>query len=217
MNHYIPDPATEAEWVIAAFLDALAADPATSPHVPRLRAELDSWFARYEEKYLNELVDEAARHALRQSITVLMAYRHCRDTIPTQTLLATLQRCFVEPLRERVRSATAQMLDEAADPFGAIVNIAKLRERSVFGHAFRFETRRDDDHGCYMDVMRCLWHSFFVAEGCAELTAIFCAVDGNWIEAIDPARHGVHFERATTLGTGGSLCPFHFFRVKRIA
>ena len=33
-----------------------------------------------------------------------------------------------------------------------------------------------------------------------------------WIEAIDPARHGFRFDRDTTIGHGGTYCPFHFSR-----
>ncbi|WP_218021638.1 L-2-amino-thiazoline-4-carboxylic acid hydrolase [Nocardia acidivorans] len=36
--------------------------------------------------------------------------------------------------------------------------------------------------------------------------------NGNWIDAIDPDTHHMRFERATTLGTGGTHCPFHFDR-----
>jgi L-2-amino-thiazoline-4-carboxylic acid hydrolase len=212
---YIPDPASEAEWAITAFLDALAAESTTAPAIGQLRNQLAADFAQQSEQYRDWLTDEAARHALRQGAAVLSAYRLFGEIVPKPTLLRILQSCFVEPLREAVRSATAHALDNAPDPFAEIVGIAKLRERSVFGGGFQFEKRRDDDAACYLDVVRCLWHRFFVAEGCPELTAIFCAFDHNWIDAIDPARHGVSFERAVTLGTGGALCPFHFFRVRR--
>jgi len=215
MRDYIPDPVSEAEWTIAAFLDALEGEAETSPLVRQLRNELDAQYVSYESKYHSWLPDEAARYALRQAVAVLSAYRLCEKVVSKPRLLAILRRCFVEPLREAVRSATARQLDASQDPFAEIVGIAKLRERSVFGGSFQFEQRRDDNQACYLDVVRCLWHSVFVAEGCPELTPIFCAFDNNWIEAIDPDKHGVRFERAVTLGTGGSLCPFHFFRLRR--
>jgi hypothetical protein len=213
MPAYIPDPASESEWTIAAFLEALAAHPATSPLLSQLKDSLDGQFVHYEQKYHHWLPDDGARYALRQGVAVLSAYRLYSRTLSAPTLLAVLRQCFVEPLREAVRSATARALNGARDPFAEIVAIAKLRERSVFGGGFQFEKSRDDDRACYMDVVRCLWHRFFAAEAYPELTAIFCAFDNNWIEAIDPNQHGVRFERATTLGTGGHLCPFHFFRV----
>jgi L-2-amino-thiazoline-4-carboxylic acid hydrolase len=214
MSNYIPDPVLEAEWAIQAFVAALAAEDAAAALVDQLRSQLDTQFARYEREYQPWLLDDAARYALRQGVAVLTAYRLYQQTIAAPELLRMLRRCFVEPLRETVCSSTARMLDEAQDPFAEIVNVAKLREQRVFGRSFQFEKPRDDDKACYLDVVRCLWHSFFVSEGCPELTQIFCAFDDNWISAIDPDRHGVRFERALTLGTGGSLCPFHFFRVQ---
>jgi hypothetical protein len=215
MLTYLPDPASEADWAINAFLGALGAEPATAPLLERLRGRLDADFVRYEAKYCAWLPDEAARHALRQGIAVLTAYHTYQSTLARPALLLILQRCFVEPLRQTIRDATAHMLDQAEDPFTAIVAVAKLRQHRVFGRAFQFENPRDDQRACYLDVLRCLWHAFFAAEGCPELTAILCAFDHNWIGAIAPERHGVRFERALTLGTGGMLCPFHFFRVSR--
>ena len=52
------------------------------------------------------------------------------------------------------------------------------------------------------------------ASSAAELTPVMCAFDKAWIEAIDPARHGFRFDRATTIGHGGSHCPFHFSRTR---
>lgn len=46
------------------------------------------------------------------------------------------------------------------------------------------------------------------------MTPVMCAFDKAWIEAIDPARHGFRFDRATTIGYGGSHCPFHFTRTR---
>jgi len=93
------------------------------------------------------------------------------------------------------------------------VSVSKSRERHFFGQSFTFERPCDDDRAYFLDVARCLWQSFFVAEGAPELTPLFCEFDANWIDAIDPDRHGVRFSRPTTLGHGGPLCPFHFYRV----
>lgn len=160
-------------------------------------------------------MDEQAKHQLRQSAIVLAAYRHLRDAVRQQELLGLLRAAFTEPLRDAVRAGTAQALEQSDDPFVTMVGISKVREKHSHGEGFVFERPRDDDRAYYLDVTRCLWHSFFVAEGCPELTAIFCAFDEVWIGAIEPGRHELRFERATTLGTGGSLCPFHFFRVER--
>ncbi|GAB4583797.1 L-2-amino-thiazoline-4-carboxylic acid hydrolase [Nocardia sp. IFM 10818] len=44
-------------------------------------------------------------------------------------------------------------------------------------------------------------------------TPVLCEFDANRIGAIEPERHGFRFERTTTIGVGGSHCPFHFDRV----
>jgi hypothetical protein len=215
MQEYIPDVAAESAWVIQAFLDALERnlpDPTLMQELHRrLQGDTETLAARYK----GWLVDEQAKHQLRQSAVVLAAYRHLRGALPDQELLGLLRAAFTEPLRSAVRAGTAQALDQADDPFVTLVGISRLREEYFHGASFAFERPRDDDRAYYLDVTRCLWHSFFVAEGCPELTAIFCAFDEAWIGAIEPRRHGVRFERATTLGQGGGLCPFHFFRVQR--
>lgn len=55
----------------------------------------------------------------------------------------------------------------------------------------------------------------FARAGVPELTGVLCEFDRNWFEAIEPERHGFRFERTTTLGHGGTHCPFHFHRLRR--
>jgi hypothetical protein len=215
MQTYVPDVAAESAWVIQAFLDALARSLPDPTLMQELRARLDDDCAALASRYRHWLVDEQAGHQLRQGAVVLVAYRHLRRVVPDQELVGLLRAAFTEPLRAVVRGGTAQALDQSTDPFATLVSISKLREEHVHGASFVFERPRNDERAYYLDVTRCLWHSFFVAEGCPELTAIFCAFDEAWIGAIEPGRHGLQFERATTLGQGGSLCPFHFFRVER--
>ena len=118
-------------------------------------------------------------------------------------------------MRDYVQKASAQMLDNAPDPFKAMTEISKSRERSTFGAGFTFEYECDDDHAYLVNVKRCFYHNFFAANGAAELTPIFCDFDANWITAIDPVRHGFRFVRPTTIGYGGTMCPFHFYRIER--
>jgi hypothetical protein len=64
-----------------------------------------------------------------------------------------------------------------------------------------------------LEWRKCFWHDFFVAIGHLELTTVLCEFDRNWFDVISPERHGFRFERKTTLGYGGTHCPFHFLRV----
>ncbi|MES4907153.1 MULTISPECIES: L-2-amino-thiazoline-4-carboxylic acid hydrolase [unclassified Streptomyces] len=75
-----------------------------------------------------------------------------------------------------------------------------------------FQRPADDDQRYLVDIHRCFCHHVFTANSAAELTPVMCAFGGNWIEAIDPERHGFRFDRATTIGQGGTTCPFHFTR-----
>jgi len=104
------------------------------------------------------------------------------------------------------------MLDSAPDPFEAMVTLAKSRETQAFGVGFSFRHPIDDDSRFYEDVHRCFYHDVLLANAAPELTPVMCAFDRNWIDAIDPGRHGFRFERTSTIGTGGSHCPFHFTR-----
>ena len=163
------------------------------------------------------MLDDQALYHLKSGAIVLAAYRVLQPAMPRDELLELLRDALVGPLRDTIRQSTAGWLDQAPDSYAALVGVAKARERDFFGRAFTFERPRDDDQGYFLDITRCLWHSFFAAEGTPELTTVFCAFDANWIDAIDVDRHGVRFSRPTTLGHGGPLCPFHFYRVATAA
>ncbi|MFF5259484.1 L-2-amino-thiazoline-4-carboxylic acid hydrolase [Actinomadura viridis] len=83
--------------------------------------------------------------------------------------------------------------------------VSKSREEHAFGEGFTFRRPVDDDRRYFLDVHRCFYHDVLVANSAPELTPVLCAFDGNWIEAI-------RFERTTTIGLGGTHCPFHFTR-----
>ncbi len=212
-NEYIPDPKTETESVIQGFLQVVGqrlGDPTRAQHLIRV---IKTHAATLEGAHQDWALDEQARYHLTSGAVVLAAYRALQPTMPQDEALALLRAARVEPLRDTIRQGTTGWLDHAPDPYAALVSVAKSRERHFFGQSFTFERPRDDDRAYFLDVARCLWHSFFVAEGAPELTPLFCAFDANWIDAIDPDRHGVRFSRPTTLGHGGRLCPFHFYRV----
>jgi uncharacterized protein YdhG (YjbR/CyaY superfamily) len=103
-------------------------------------------------------------------------------------------------------------LDEASDPFAAIVALTRDRERQAFGAGFVFTHPDDDEDHFTSQVERCFFRDVLGANGAGKLTPIFCAFDANWIDAIDPDRDGFGFERPTTIGGGGPNCPFRFRR-----
>jgi hypothetical protein len=160
------------------------------------------------------VVDQASRANVRQAALVLASYR-ALSTVPADQLREALANAYSAPFRQFVLASTRHLLDSAEDPFAAIVGFSKQREGSFFGPSFTFDHRQDDRFAYLVDVRRCVWHAFFVANGAPELTPVFCRFDADWIDAIDPAVHGFRFERPTTLGYGGDCCRFWFIRTER--
>lgn len=79
--------------------------------------------------------------------------------------------------------------------------------KSGFGSdaGFRHVIRRADSKCYQMDVTACPYMKYCNAEGCGELTRIFCDIDVYAYGYLD----GITFERTETLGTGGEKCDFH--------
>lgn len=215
-DEYIPDPAAENEWIIRAFLDTIRQRVADSVPVQQLVEAIQVQQRALEDAYQDWIVDEQAKYNLKTGAIVLATYRFLQRQIPQDELLADIHEAFTSPLRDIVHASTAHMLDNSPDPFRSMVETSKARETHFFGKSFKFEHPRDDENAYYVDITHCLWHSFFVANGTPELTPIFCDFDTNWINAIDPSRHYLCFGRDTTLGYGGTLCPFHFYRLQSL-
>ena len=67
------------------------------------------------------------------------------------------------------------------------------------------------DSKCYqMDVTACPYVKYCNADGCGELTRIFCDIDIYAYGHLD----GITFERSQTLGTGGEKCDFLLYSAK---
>ena len=199
-----------ARAVVRAFLEAIA-DRAGG--APSLVEAVDAERGRLELAHRGWIVDEAAEANLHMLAAVLATYRVLAGTMPRDRLVTLVRECFAGQFRDVVRDGTARWLDAADDPFGAMVNLSKAREQHSFGAGFQFEHERDDAQAYVLNVRGCFYHNFFAANGAPELTPVFCDFDLGWIEAIDPSRHGLRFERPTTIGHGGEMCPFRFFRV----
>ena len=158
------------------------------------------------------IIDDPSRFSLRMTVALVAAYEALQPRLGRDEATAVIQAAFTEPLGPAVRAGTRAMLDAAPDPFRAMVELCKSRERDAFGAAFTFRRPADDGQRYYLDVHRCFYHDVLTASSAAELTPVMCAFDKAWIEAIDPVRHSFRFYRATTIGHGGGCCPFHFTR-----
>ena len=209
---YIPDPDRDTTALVDDFFGHIAITLRQHSLPSDL---LDAMRARHEELEADNahlIVDEPARYNLRMTLALVAAYQFLRPRLGRDGAIAAVQAAFIEPLGNAVHEATRAMLDAAPDPFAAMVALTKSREELAFGQGFTFRRPADDDRRYLLDVHRCFYHDVLVAHSVPELTPAMCAFDGNWIEAIDPDRHGFRFERVTTIGLGGTHCPFHFHR-----
>ncbi|MEV0363665.1 L-2-amino-thiazoline-4-carboxylic acid hydrolase [Nocardia fusca] len=211
-GEYVPEPERDTALIV----DGLFADLARFARehgyhgdpIPELHARL----IELEAADAARVIDEPARYNLRMTLALIVGYRFLLPFVGATASSAVVRRAFVEPVGEAVRESTRMLLDTAADPFAVMVATVRAREEHAFGRGFVFEHPVDDDTSYHSDVRHCFYYEVLVAHDAAELAPTMCEFDTNWITAIDPDRHGFRFERATTIGRGGTHCPFHFDR-----
>jgi hypothetical protein len=211
-SSYTPDPGTETQYVLDGFVASLVelVHPPDGGSV--LAQRVTSRAAALEQLYGDLARDELSRHNLRYACWVLAAYEALAE-VDAADAIDLLRRAFLESGRF-VREKTREWLDQSSDAFRDIVLISKSREQLQLGDGFVFERERDDEQAYLLNIRRCFWNDCFAAMGHAELTRVLCEFDRNWFSVIDPAHHGLRFERETTLGWGGTHCPFHFWRTR---
>lgn len=209
---YVPDPERDTAVLIDGFFGHIAAALREHALPESLVAAMRARHEELETANAHMLVDEPARYNLRMTLALVAAYELLSPRLGRRAAADTVRAAFIEPLGEALRESTRAMLDAAPDPFTAMVALSKSREEHAFGKGFTFRRSADDDRRYLLDVHRCFYHEVLVANSAPELTPAMCAFDGNWIEAIDPDKDGFRFERATTIGLGGTHCPFHFTR-----
>ncbi len=179
---------------------------------PGLERTVRDGQAEVEERYAGWVEDEQSRFHLRFAALALAGYRALLDFAPRGEALGLIREALISPSRPWVLEGTRQALDHAPDPYAVLTSISKDKEASFCGRTFAFERPQDDEHAYLLNTTRCFWHRFAEANGATELMPVFCDFDTNWMEAVDPERHGFRFERPTTLGYGGDTCRFWFIR-----
>lgn len=209
-DHYVPDPESETNALIDAFFEHLRAQGVSDEMLAAVRARHTELVAANQHL----VVDELARHNIRTTLVAAAAYELLRPDLGQDKAIKAVEAAIVEPMAPFVQKGTRAMLDNAPDPYQAMVDMAKSRETESFGVGFEFRHTADDGARFHQDIHRCHYHDVLVANDMPELTPALCAFDRNWIDAIDPDRHGFRFDRPTTIGLGGAYCPFHFSRVR---
>ncbi|MFI7694824.1 L-2-amino-thiazoline-4-carboxylic acid hydrolase [Nonomuraea sp. NPDC049655] len=209
---YVPAPDRDTTLLLDAFYDHLAA----LLHERALPGDLVSAMrarqSELEAAQQSLIVDEPARHNLRMTLALVAAYALLLPRLGREAAVAVVRASFIEPLGDALQEGTQAVLDNAPDAFAAMVELSRSREEYAFGKGFVFDRTVEDDERYHLDVHRCFYHDVLVANSVPELTPVMCAFDINWIESIAPDRHGFRFDRRTTIGTGGTHCPFHFSR-----
>ena len=77
-----------------------------------------------------------------------------------------------------------------------------------------FLEREVDNRDKYLvNVKKCFYHNFFVANEVPQLTPIFCDFDNVWGDELKKKGINVRFDRPETMGYGGDMCKFQFTRI----
>lgn len=181
--------------------------------VERLEARLQKRQEEIKAENHDSLSDTQSRVHLNLAALVVAAYEMLLEHMNQNKAYALVEQALITPFYETVREGTRTGLDYAEDPFELLRNIGLSLENDYFGEGFTFEHEADNGEMFLQNVTRCFYHDLFVKNGRPELTPIFCKSDAAWIDGIDSEKHGVRFERPTTLGYGHDKCQFHFFRV----
>lgn len=168
--------------------------------------------AEIEGRHASWVEDEQSTFHLRFAALALAGYRALLEVLPGDEALALVRDALIEPSRPWMLSGTEQALDHAPDPFALMTGISKEKEADFYGRTFAFERPQDDEHAYLLNITRCFWYRFFAENGAPELMPAFCDFDTNWMDAVDPGRHGFRAERPTTLGYSGDTCRFWFIR-----
>ena len=160
------------------------------------------------------IVDIAARTHLRMTTLVLASYRVLLPYIKDdESIINILEDTFKSVGQRWIKLYTRLMLQFSRDPFHTMIEASKKRIENNYGKTFKFEYSGDGQNYFVITTKKCFYYDFFVSNDIPELTRVFCSGDKNWFEEIRPEKHGFQFERPTTLGYGGSECPFQFKRV----
>ncbi len=132
------------------------------------------------------------------------------------SVLTIIRAALTAPFEQQV----SQYLDgrfgiSQAAPQEAFVRIAenfKRRGEERFGRAFAYVQDVQDAERSFTNIARCFFNDFFRTNGAPEVTAVFCALDKVWAEALESGPYGVRFDRPTTLAEGDDACRFQFRR-----
>jgi len=177
--------------------------------------EIERLAGELSERNKAMIIDKASRTDLGMTTIVLASDCVLQPHInERETVINLLQDAFASVGQRWIKLYIRLMLRFSRDPFRTMIGVSQKRAKK-YNETFTFEYDGDGKTWFTSTVKKCFYYDFFVANDAPELTRVFCAGDKNWFDEIDPTRHGFKFERPTTIGYGGSECPFQFKRVER--
>lgn len=86
----------------------------------------------------------------------------------------------------------------------------KAKGEEQFGEAWTYEQGIMDARRCFVNVRKCGFSDFLLANDARELLYVMCVLDYDWADALE--EYGVGFERPTILAEGSDACRFQFFK-----
>jgi hypothetical protein len=159
------------------------------------------------------MLDAPSRQWLLLASMILAAYRELLPLVgDEQTGLSILRNAMAAPFKERLTAYIADRFgisqEAPQDAFNRVAENFKARGEARFGGSFTYVQEVQDETRSFTNIHKCLFNDFFRANGAAEVTPIFCAMDNLWVEELKKPRYGVRFERPTTLARGDDMCRF---------
>jgi hypothetical protein len=168
------------------------------------------------ERNAARAIDAPTQLWLQRSAVVLAVYQELRSLAEPPRVLAVIREALTRPFEQQVGPYLEGRFGiSAAAPQEAFVRISenfKKRGEERFGKAFAYEQDVQDGTRSFTNIARCFFNDFFRANGAPEVTAVFCALDKVWANALENGPYGVRFDRPTTLAQGDDVCRFQFSR-----
>ena len=160
-------------------------------------------------------IDAPSRQWLLLASVILAAYRELLLLVgDEQSGLSILRNAMAAPFKERLTTYIVDRFgisqDAPEEAFKRIAENFKARGEERYGQAYTYVQEVQDEGRSFVNIQKCFFNDFFRANGAAEVTPIFCAMDNLWAEELEKPQYGVWFERTTTLARGDDMCRFQF-------
>lgn len=180
--------------------------------------EIKNEFKKFTTQNKSMLMDVYSEFHLSWCSAILATYRAClKKKMPAEKASEFTEHAVFDYMQaDRIGKRIQKMLDNAGDPFRAIVNSSKYQEEKFFGKTFGITRPVDDDNHYLCLIHKCFYNDFFRRNKAPALMQIACKWDFiSWAKGIVPEKHHIKFTRTVTLGLDDQKCPFEFERIRK--